>query len=128
MGAKEFLTFIDGMVMDTVRQWTNQIENKFIQYQYKANDALSRKIKLNRQMEDAIDVFGFGLLNEKKILPSAQEKSGAMDEDVLVVDDDDMWMEWENQERIKMETIRNNLQVKSTEKRVSNSKSVLTSE
>merc|ERR1712228_369426 len=123
MDAKDFLNFIDENVMDVVKKWSNQINNKFIQYQYTSNDALSRKNKLNKKMEDAIDIFGFGLLNEKK--EEKKMDKDEMDEDEI---DDNMWMEWENQEKIKMETIRSNLELKSTEKRVSTNKSVLTSE
>ena len=127
MDAKDFLKFIDQNVMNIVKKWSNQIENKFIQYQYQSNDALTRKNKLNEKMEDAIDVFGYGLLNEKKMDVQMDGGDGG-DGEVEVKDDDDMWMEWENEEKIKMETIRSNLELKSTVKRISATKSVLTSE
>ena len=120
------MKFIDQNVMDIVKKWSNQIENKFIQYQYQSNDALTRKNKLNEKMEDAIDIFGYGLLNEKKM--DVQMDGSDNDGEGEVKDDDDMWMEWENEEKIKMETIRSNLELKSTEKRISATKSVLTSE
>ena len=133
--------------MDVVKKWSNQIENKFMKYEYQQSDALSRKIKLFKKEVNAIDVFGFGALNEKIVHPKSgvlEEKNSNGDEDEDVdllmveeslglkgiddgfndIDHDKIWNEWENKEKMKLETMRNNL----NEKRVTKNKSLLISE
>ena len=128
MSAKSFLGFIEDFVMDVVKKWSNQIDNKFIKYTYQSNDALSRKNKLFKQEVDAIDVFGFGELKEKVVEVDDKEMKVDGGDDGVVgdedVDYDKIWNDWENKEKVKLELMRNNL----NEKRVAQNKSVLTSE
>ena len=139
MSSRSFLGYIDDYVIDIVKKWSNQIENKFIKYEYSKEDDLSRKIRLTKKAENPIDLFGYASLNEKIVSPNdfLTEEKGDGDEDVdlLMVEQDGLselndidhekiWNEWENKEKVKLETIRNNL----NEKRIAHNKSVLTSE
>jgi len=135
MLAKSFLSYIDKFVMGVVQRWSNQIENKFIQYQYQQSDALTRKLKLSEQVRNPIDVFAFG--ENKGTDVNMDNDEDVLDDNLLMMETDDVstseteisrrnkiWNDWETKEKIKLQTIRSNL----TEKRISNNKSMLTSE
>ena len=139
MSSRSFLQFINIYVMDIVKKWSNQIENKFMKYEYQKEDDLSRKKKIFKKEANPIDVFGFASLNEKIVTPTenlGEEENKDQDEDVdlLMVEDglnelnnvhhEKIWNDWENIEKVRLETIRNNL----NEKRIAHNKSVLTSE
>eukprot|EP01084_Bolivina_argentea_P193105 331355_1 len=138
MNAKSFLNFINQFVIKVVKKWTNQIENKFIQYQYQQNNAAVRKNKLNKKIINPIDVFDIKSINEIKNdnnginVNENDEKDN--DDDLFMIDDNnnnnkiDIRSEWENKERNKLEMIQNNLKESLSEKRISANKSVLTSE
>ena len=134
MAAQSFLQFIDQFIMDVVKRWSNEIENKFIQYSYQLGDK-QRKEKLKAKVVNPIDVFNFGDLREKTEDTEKEARTEKDDaDDVLMMDEqkggmgDQIWTEWEKEEQLKLTQIRDSLRHKHSEKRMSANKSVLTSE